>query len=86
MQQPGNAARDDEPVSGAGGSEDAGSVVFTVDRSADGGVYARAAADVGALFGLGRPYEPLPIPPPGSGDAMRWSPPSEGEDTPPCPA
>lgn len=31
-------------------------------------------------------YEPLPMPPPGAGDAMRWGPPPDGEDTPPCPA
>lgn len=89
MQQPGNAARDDEPVS-SGDAEDAGSVVLTAGRSASDDLYLRAAADLGILSGLGRPYdpgtEPLPMPPPGAGDAMRWSPTSEGEDTPSCPA
>lgn len=31
-------------------------------------------------------YAPMPVQPFGPGDAMRWSPPPEGEDTPPCPA
>lgn len=57
MKQPGSTARDDEPVSG-GDAEDAGSVVVGLDPSADNGVYAHAAADIGALFGLGRTYDP----------------------------
>jgi hypothetical protein len=75
MDRPGETVRDDEPASG-GDTDGAGSVVLGVDRSADGGVYARTAADIGALFGLGQSV----------GDPMRWSPPPEGEDTPPCPA
>jgi hypothetical protein len=70
-----------EPAPDQEGQE-AGSVVVGLDPSSPAGVAAMAAADLGALFGLGRPYDHRYAPP--VRDAMRWSPPADGEETPSC--
>lgn len=84
---PDAARRDDEP-SQPGDSGRGGSLVVGLDPSAREGVHAAVAADIRTLFGIPTaflvPYDPRYAAP--VRDAMRWTPPPDGEETPPCPA
>lgn len=77
LSPPGRSLADTEPAHRAEGVESAGSVVvLDVDLSADDGLALQSLRE--SLSWIAERHGP--------GDAMHWSPPTGGEEIPPCPA
>lgn len=90
---PDRTPADPEPARRAENAEGAGSVVVGLDPSGPSGIAVlNVVVDVEPLREFGGSWEravPIAYDPryaPPIRDAMRWSLPAEGEETPPCPA